>query len=80
VCSAGSACMAGAIRPSHVQLAMGIDGARGRGSIRFSFSFLNTTDEARRAAEIVAQAVTRLREARRPGYPAAGFSTCGTAT
>lgn len=79
-CSAGSACMAGAIRPSHVQLAMGIDGARGRGSIRFSFSFLNTTDEARRAAEIVAQAVTRLREARRPGYPAAGFSTCGTAT
>lgn len=60
-CSAGSACMAGKIRPSHVQLAMGIDGARGRGSLRFSFSILNTADEARRAAGIVKQAVERLR-------------------
>lgn len=60
-CSAGSACMAGKIRPSHVQLAMGFDGARGRSSIRFSFSILNTMEEARRAAELVVNAVTRLR-------------------
>jgi cysteine desulfurase len=60
-CSAGSACMEGKIRPSHVQLAMGIDGARGRGSLRFSFSILNTTTEARDAAAIVKQAVERLR-------------------
>jgi cysteine desulfurase len=60
-CSAGSACMAGKIRPSHVQLAMGIDGARGRGSLRFSFSILNTAEEARRAAGLVKQAVERLR-------------------
>ena len=63
-CSAGSACMAGKIRPSHVQLAMGLDGARGRSSLRFSFSLLNTPAEAYNAAEIVKQAVDRLRQAK----------------
>lgn len=74
-CSAGSACMAGKIRPSHVQLAMGFDGARGRSSIRFSFSMLNTLEEARRAAGIVITAVSRLRSGS-PGLPAV---TCGLA-
>ena len=72
-CSAGSACMAGKIRPSHVQLAMGLDGARGRGSLRFSFSILNTADEARRAAGIVKQAVERLRA----GGPTPASRSCG---
>ncbi len=72
-CSAGSACMAGTIRPSHVQLAMGIDGARGRGSIRFSFSILNSMDEARRAAEAVRQCVMKLR-----GVPGGGTADCMT--
>lgn len=66
-CSAGSSCMAGKIRPSHVQLAMGMDDARGRGSLRFSFSILNTPDDARRGAEIVKQAVTRLRAGKASG-------------
>jgi cysteine desulfurase len=66
-CSAGSACMAGKIRPSHVQIAMGIDGARGRSSLRFSFSALNQQAEAHQAAELVKLAVTRLREARLSG-------------
>jgi cysteine desulfurase len=60
-CSAGSACMAGKIRPSHVQLAMGLDDARGRSSLRFSFSILNQPAEAWQAAELVKQAVERLR-------------------
>jgi cysteine desulfurase len=72
-CSAGSACMAGKIRPSHVQLAMGIDGPRGRGSLRFSFSILNTADDARRAATIVKQAVERLRSYQ----PGSAVRTCG---
>jgi cysteine desulfurase len=63
-CSAGSACMAGKIRPSHVQLAMGLDGARGRSSLRFSFSVLNRPDEAFAAAGLVKQAVERLRQAK----------------
>ncbi len=60
-CSAGSACMAGKIRPSHVQLAMGFDGPRGRSSLRFSFSILNSREEAMRAADLVTAAVLRLR-------------------
>lgn len=60
-CSAGSACMAGRIRPSHVQLAMGLEDARGRSSLRFSFSMLNQPAEAWQAAELVKQAVERLR-------------------
>jgi len=60
-CSAGSACMAGKIRPSHVQLAMGLDGSRGRSSLRFSFSILNTLEDARLAAGVVKREVERLR-------------------
>ncbi len=66
-CSAGSSCMAGKIRPSHVQLAMGMDDARGRGSLRFSFSILNTPEDARKGAEIIKQAVMRLRQAKLSG-------------
>ena len=73
-CSAGSACMAGKIRPSQVLLAMGIDGARGRGSLRFSFSILNTPAEARLAADIVRQSVERLR-----GGNVRGVVTCALA-
>jgi cysteine desulfurase len=76
-CSAGSACMAGKIRPSHVQLAMGIDGARGRGSLRFSFSILNTADDARSAAEIVRQSVERLRQAKLRGGDPGISPPCG---
>jgi len=78
-CSAGSACMAGKIRPSHVQLAMGLDGARGRSSLRFSFSLLNTPAEAFNAAEIVIQAATRLREAKRRGTDPGVAPPCGLA-
>ena len=60
-CSAGSACMTGKSRPSHVQLAMGISEKRAKTSLRFSFSQLNTPDEALEAAEKVAKAVEKLR-------------------
>jgi cysteine desulfurase len=73
-CSAGSACMAGKIRPSHVQLAMGLDGARGRSSLRFSFSLLNTPEEARMAAALVRREVEVLRRA---GSGSGASSPCG---
>lgn len=66
-CSAASACLSGKIRPSHVQLAMGFDNARGRSSLRFSFSRLNTEAEAWQAAEIVADCVRKQRQAPRSG-------------
>lgn len=75
-CSAASACLAGRIRPSHVQLAMGMSDARGRGSVRFSFSVLNTPEEAERAARIVIDTVRKLR-----GNPHLGGAavSCGIA-
>jgi len=79
-CSAGSACMAGKIRPSHVQLAMGLDGARGRSSLRFSFSILNSPAEAFAAAELVKRAVERLRHTNPRGTdPGGARPSCGLA-
>lgn len=60
-CSAGSACMSGKRKPSHVQLAMGIPEARAKTSLRFSFSRLNTLEEATQAAVLTIRAVEKLR-------------------
>lgn len=60
-CSAGSACMTGKQQPSHVQLAMGIDQATAKSSLRFSFSRLNQHQDAADAAEAVVRAVNKLR-------------------
>ncbi len=60
-CSAGSACMTGKQKPSHVQLAMGIPETRAKSSLRISFSRLNTRDEALAAAAAVVRAVEKLR-------------------
>lgn len=66
-CSAGSACMTGKQKPSHVQLAMGIPEARAKSSIRFSFSRLNTVDEADQSAHAVAKVVAKLRSVQGSG-------------
>ena len=66
-CSAGSACMTGKSQPSHVQLAMGIPERRARGSLRFSFSALNTAQETAAAIEAVTRTVLRLRSVQGSG-------------
>lgn len=74
-CSAGSACMTGSQRPSHVQLAMGIPEALAKSSLRFSFSRLNTMDEALAAGDAVIAAVERLRRVQGDGVgPVAVYS------
>ena len=60
-CSAGSACMTGKQKPSHVQVAMGIPAVLAKSSLRLSFSRLNTLDEALTAAAAVKKAVEKLR-------------------
>ena len=60
-CSAGSACMTGKQKPSHVQIAMGIPEARARTSLRFSFTRLNGMGEALEAAGLVKKCVEKLR-------------------
>lgn len=60
-CSAGSACMTGKRKPSHVQLAMGISEAVAKTSLRFSFSRFNSHADAIQAAQIVSRSVAKLR-------------------
>lgn len=66
-CSAGSSCLSGKHRPSHVQVAMGIDETRARSSLRFSFSTQNTMGEAFAAAVMVTRAVEKLRRVQGAG-------------
>ena len=66
-CSAGSACMTGKQKPSHVQLAMGIPEIRAKSSLRFGFSRLNTLEEAHAVADALKKAVEKLRHVQGPG-------------
>jgi len=66
-CSAGSACMTGKQKPSHVQLAMGIPEVRAKSSLRFGFSRLSTMDEAHAVADVLKKAVGKLRRVQGPG-------------
>jgi cysteine desulfurase len=59
--SAGSACTSGAIEPSHVLLAMGVEKERALGSLRLSLGVTTTEADVDRALEAVPDAVARLR-------------------
>lgn len=61
--SAGSACTAGSVHPSHVLKAMGYSTARARSSIRFSFSRFNTEAEVDIATAAVKGVIEKLRSA-----------------
>jgi len=61
-CSAGSACHAGSLHPSAVLDAMGFDAHHAASTLRFSFSRFNTMTEALRAADLVIEAVAKMRE------------------
>lgn len=63
--STGSACSARKIGKNRVLHAVGIDGARQEGAIRFSFCPFNTTAEADVAAQLIEEQVTLLRRYRR---------------
>ena len=66
-CSAGSACMAGKQKPSHVQMAMGLSEAQAKSSLRVSFSTINSMSEAQGAAMAVIRAVKKLRSVQGSG-------------
>ena len=63
-CSAGAACSAGSLQPSHVLLAMGLARERVNSSIRLSLGWATTPDEVDRAVERLTEAVSRLRHRR----------------
>lgn len=60
-CSTGSACASGSSRPSPVLAAMGLNAAALAGSIRFSFSRINTPKEVENGIQIVSSVVKKLR-------------------
>ena len=67
-CSTGSACTSGVPEPSHVLLAMGVDPARARGSLRFSLGRTSTEDDVDRILEVLPPAVERASRAGSPTF------------
>ncbi|MCS6830123.1 MAG: cysteine desulfurase family protein [Armatimonadota bacterium] len=59
--SAGAACSAGSIEPSHVLLALGMSEAQAMSTVRLSLGRGNTPEEIDLAAEVIAEEVHRLR-------------------
>src|SRR5690606_26725992 len=59
--SAGSACSAGSLDPSHVLLAMGLSRAQAKASLRFSFGRTTSEAEAIEGVRRLAGAVARSR-------------------
>lgn len=62
-CSTGSACTAGVASASHVLLAMGMDRAAARGSLRFSFGADNTAADVELVAAVLDEVIDRARAA-----------------
>ena len=58
--SAASACASGAMEPSHVLAAMGIDAVTARGALRLSLGHTTTDADIDKAVTSVSAAVTRL--------------------
>jgi cysteine desulfurase len=59
--STGAACSSGAIAPSHVLTAIGLDAERARASMRFSLGRSNTAEQVDALAEAIAASVAHLR-------------------
>jgi cysteine desulfurase len=59
--SSGSACTSGSLEPSHVLTSMNVPFTAVHGSVRFSFSRYNTSEEADRIIEVFPEIVQRLR-------------------
>ena len=61
--SSGSACTSGAIEPSHVLLAMGLDDATASAAVRFSIGKDNTSEEIDYTIDRLQEIVARMRGA-----------------
>ena len=59
--SAASACASGAMEPSHVLAAMGVERQRAAGAVRFSLGHTTTAAEIDHAVDAVTDAIGRLR-------------------
>ena len=62
-CSTGSACSAGVPQPSHVLLAMGVEPAAARASLRFSLGHTSTEGDVAALLVAIGPVVERARMA-----------------
>lgn len=60
--SAGASCASGALEPSHVLAAMGVEPRRAAGALRLTLGHTTTAEDVDRALEVVPAAVARLRK------------------
>jgi len=60
--SSGAACASGAVKPSHVLIAMGLTPAEARASLRFSLGLGNDEAQVDALVDAVVSSVTRLRK------------------
>ncbi len=58
--SSGSACTSGSVQPSHVLLAMGLDEATARASLRFSFGLSNSMEDVDEVVAALRRVVSRM--------------------
>ncbi|MFN8507284.1 MAG: cysteine desulfurase family protein [Dehalococcoidia bacterium] len=65
--SSGSACTTGALEPSHVLTAMGIDSDLAHASLRLTLGASNTTADIDRVLSVLPEIVARLRSLAGPG-------------
>jgi cysteine desulfurase len=61
--ASGSACSSGAIDPSHVLVAMGLESLTARSSVRFSLGYASVPADVDAALEVVPRAIAGLRAA-----------------
>ena len=61
--SAASACASGAMEPSHVLSAMGVERSRAAGALRMSLGHATTEADVDRGIEVVVESIRRLRRA-----------------
>ena len=76
-CSTGSACSAGIPEPSHVLLAMGVDEATARSSLRFSLGATSTVADVDALVAALPEAVARSRRAGLLVRPSSGTAGRG---
>ncbi len=60
--SAASACASGAMEPSHVLTAMGVERSMAAGALRLTLGHSTTSADVDRAAQVIVASVTRLRQ------------------